>query len=212
MPDLNALLIFSAVAEARSFSEASRRLGKPVSTVSRRVAELEDQLGVRLLERSTRSLRLTDVGAEVLDYAQQTVEVSDAVESLVSNRLTEVTGALRLSCPPSVADSLIAPLISAFQASYPAVRVHVMVTDRYIDHISEGIDLALRVGPLQDSSLMARKVLRYRHRLVASPGYLAQHKEPRRPQDLSKHRLLAFSFWSDRSKWVFVKNAEQQSV
>lgn len=88
MPDLNALLIFSAVAEAKSFSEASRRLGKPVSTVSRRVAELEDQLGVRLLERSTRSLRLTDVGAEVLDYAQQTVEVSDAVESLVSNRLT----------------------------------------------------------------------------------------------------------------------------
>ncbi len=211
MLDLNALLIFSAVAEAKSFSEASRRLGKPVSTVSRRVAELEDQLGVRLLERSTRSLRLTDVGAEVLDYAQQTVEVSDAVESLVSNRLTEVTGALRLSCPPSIADSLIAPLISAFQASYPAVRVHVMVTERIVDHISEGVDLALRVGPLKDSSLVARKVLRYRHRLVASPGYLAQHKEPRRPQDLAKHRLLAFS-WSDRSKWVFVKKAEQESV
>ncbi len=152
MPDLNSLLIFAAVAEAGSFSQAARRLGMPVSTVSRRVAELEDQLGVRLLERSTRSLRLTDVGAEVLDYAQQTVDVSDAVESLVSNRLTEVTGALRLSCPPSIADSLIAPLISAFQASYPAVRIHVMVTDRLVDHISEGVDLALRVGPVMSQN------------------------------------------------------------
>ncbi len=212
MPDLNSLLVFAAVAEAKSFSQAARRLGMPVSTVSRRVAELEDQLGVRLLERSTRSLRLTDVGAEVLDYAQQTAEVSDAVDSLVSNRVSEVTGTLRVSCPPSIADSLMAPLIASFQASYPAVRVHVMVADRMVDLISEGIDLALRVGPLKDSSLMARKILRYRHQLVASPGYLAQHKEPRRPQDLAKHRLLAFSFLADRSKWVFVKKSEQESV
>ena len=122
MPDLNTLIIFAKVVEATSFSEAARRLGIPISTVSRKIAELEDQLGVRLLERSTRQLRLTDVGSEVLEQAQKGVEVSEAVDSVVSNQLAEVRGTLRLSAPPNISDSILAPLITAYQASYPEVR------------------------------------------------------------------------------------------
>ena len=209
MADLNALLIFAKVVDASSFSEAARRLRMPVSTVSRRVAVLEDQLGVRLLERSTRQLRLTDVGAEVLEHAQKSVEVSDAVDSVVSNQLTEVKGTLRLSAPPSISDSVLAPLVTAFQASYPMVHIHILVTDRYVDHIAEGIDLAVRVGPLEDSTLVARKMLRYRHQLVASPEYLGNAKKPKKPQDLLDHHLLAFSFWNPQTSWTFFKESSK---
>src|ERR1700757_723134 len=102
MADLNSLAIFAKVVEAKGFSEAARRLKIPVSTVSRRVTELEDQLGVRLIERSTRNLRLTELGAEVLEHAIRSAELSEAVESIVSNRLADVSGTLRLSAPPSI--------------------------------------------------------------------------------------------------------------
>lgn len=212
MADLNALMIFARVVDAASFSEAARRLGMPISTVSRKVAELEDQLGVRLLERSTRQLRLTDVGAEVLEHAQKSVEVSEAVESVVSNQLAEVKGTLRLSAPPNIADSVLAPLVTAFQASYPHVHVHILVTDRFVDHIAEGIDLVFRVGSLADSSLVARKVLRYRHQLVASPDYLASRKSPAKPKDLLNHQLLAFSFWTPQNSWTFVKGDRKETI
>jgi DNA-binding transcriptional LysR family regulator len=171
MADLNSLAIFAKVVEAKGFSEAARRLKIPISTVSRRVAELEDQLSVRLLERSTRNLRLTDVGAEVLEHAQRSAELSEAVDSLVSNQLSTVACVLRLSAPPSISDTLLAPLLGAFQASHPNVRIQVLVTDRFVDLIAEGIDLAFRFGALRDSSLVARKILTYRHQLVASPAY-----------------------------------------
>ena len=202
--DLNSLMIFARVVELNSFSKAARRLKMPVSTVSRRVADLEDQLGVRLLERSTRSLRLTDVGSEVLSHAQHSAELSEAVDSIVSDHLTDVTGVLRLSAPPSISDSLLAPLVGAFQASYPNVRVQIFITERIVDQISEGVDLSFRVGELEDSSLVARRILTYRHQLVASRVYLERCKGPRSPRDLLRHRLLAFSFWKPQSTWHFI--------
>jgi DNA-binding transcriptional LysR family regulator len=204
MADLNALAVFAKVVEAGSFSEAARRLKMPVSTVSRRVAELEDQLDVRLIERSTRNLRLTELGAEVLEHAIRSAELSEAVESIVSNRLTDVSGTLRLSAMPSVSDTLLTPLVTGFQASYPNVRVQILVTERMVDLIAEGIDLAFRLGPLKDSSLVARRVLTYRHRLVASPSYLSGREPPQKPQDLLNHRLLAFSYWKAENSWAFV--------
>ncbi|NYH19419.1 LysR family transcriptional regulator [Paraburkholderia bryophila] len=211
MTDLNSLIIFAKVVEANSFSEAARRLNMPISTVSRRVADLEDQLGVRLLERSTRNLRVTEVGADVLEHAQRSVEVSDAVDGIVSNQLSSVTGSLRLSAPPSVSDSLLAPLVCAFQSSYPDVRVQIFVTDRFVDHISEGVDLVFRIGELKDSTLVARKILTYRQQLLASPDYLAQSGFPETPQDLLAHRLLAFSNWRVDKRWDFTHVEDRRS-
>ena len=205
MTDLNSLMIFAKVVEANSFSEAARRLKMPTSTVSRRVADLEDELGVRLLERSTRKIRLTDVGSAVLEQAQHTAELGEAVDSIASNHLSHVSGTLRLSAPPSISDSLLAPLIGAFQTSYPDVRVQIFITERIVDQIAEGVDLAFRVDPqLENSSLVARKILTYRHQLVASPNYLAKRKPPKTPQELLNHRLLTFSFWQPVNTWTFV--------
>jgi DNA-binding transcriptional LysR family regulator len=204
MTDLNALVIFAKVVEARSFSEAARRLGMPVSTVSRRVAELEDQLGVRLLDRSTRSLRLTDLGSEVLEHAQRSAEAGEAVQNIVSNRQSSVSGTLRLSAPPNISDTLLSPLVTAFQASYPNVRVQILIAERFVDHIGDGVDIAFRLGALKDSSLVARRILTYRHQLVASPDYLKGCKAPEAPRDLLGHRLIAFSYWRPESRWTFV--------
>lgn len=204
MPDLNALVVFAHVVESNSFSGAARTLKMPTSTVSRRLAELEDQLGVRLIERSTRKLRLTDAGSEFLEQARRSVELSDAVNNVASNLSSHVSGTLRLASPPSISDTLLAPIVGAFQETYPEVRVQIFITDRIVDHVSEGIDLTFRVGDLEDSSLIARRILKYRHQLVASPAYIKTHKPPKNPKDLLNHRLLAFSFWKPKCRWAFV--------
>src|SRR5215467_10334771 len=213
MTDLNALLIFAKVVEVKSFSEAGRRLKIPTSTVSRRVADLEEQLGVRLIERSTRRLRLTDVGSEVFEHAKHGCEISEAVDNIASNHQSTVSGELRLAAPPSISDTLLAPLLGGFQTSYPDVRIQVFITDRIVDQIAEGVDLAFRVDPeLKDSSLIARKILTYRHQLVASPGYLVGRNAPQRPHDLLQHRLLAFSFWRPVNVWSFVNGKKTETL
>jgi DNA-binding transcriptional LysR family regulator len=209
MRDLNALTIFAKVVEERSFSGAALRLRMPISTVSRRVAELEEQLGVRLLERSTRSLRLTDVGTEVFEQALHSAELCGAVDSLISNSVSKVSGTLRLCSPPSISDSLIVPVVSAFQNSYPAVRVQVRITERIVDTIPEDIDIAFKVGGRLDPNLQVHKVLAYRHQVVASPAYLAGRQHPSSPRDLLNHRLFAFSFWRPDYTWTFV-HADRQ--
>ena len=130
MTDLNSLIVFAHVVEANSFSGAARILKMPTSTVSRRVAELEDQLGTRLIERSTRRLRLTDAGSEVLEHARRMVELNHAVDNAASNLLSQVSGTLRLASPPSISDTLLAPIVGAFQEAYPEVRVNIFITDR----------------------------------------------------------------------------------
>ena len=203
MADLNALVIFAKVAEAKSFSAAARLLKVPASTVSRRVAELEDELGVRLLQRSTRSLRLTDAGAEVYDHARRGADVAAAVDAVAADHRSGVSGVLRLSAPLSLSDGLLSPILLAFGADHPDVRVQLLVTERFVDPVAEGFDLVFRVGPLADSSMVARTLLTYRHQLVASPAYLARCRPPTSPADLPAHRLLAFAHWRPRNRWSF---------
>src|SRR6516164_8598105 len=215
MSDLNSLIIFAHVVDANGFSKAARRLKMPISTVSRRIAELEQALGVRLIERSTRSLRLTDVGSELLEYARRGAEISEAIDNIASNHLLKVSGNLRLAAPPSISDSLLAPIVVAFLREYPDVRIQVFITERIVDQIAEGIDLAFRVDEkLHDSSLVAIRLLKYRHLLVASSEYLKNHKRPKTPQDLLSHRLLAFSFWKPENTWKFshVNRKDRSSI
>ena len=200
---MNSLVAFARIVEAGSFAEAARRMKMPTSTLSRRVADLEDQLGVRLLDRSTRRLRLTDAGAEMLEHAEQGARVSDAVLSIASNYGSTVSGRLRLSAPPSISDSLLAPLINGFQAQYPDVKVQVLIAERAVDHITDGVDLIFRIGQLTDSALVGRKLLSYRHQLLASRAYLKKFPPIRHPQDLLQHRLLSFARWKPRDRWIF---------
>ena len=210
--DLNNLAIFVGVADAGSFSEAARRMNMPVSTVSRRLADLETELGTRLLERSTRSVCLTETGSEVLDRCRQGLEAFEDVQLRVSNKRAEVCGVLRLSAPPNASASLMSPLISAFRSAYPKVEVNVLVTERMVDLVSEGVDIALRVGKLKDSSLVAKPLLKYRHLLVASPGYIARRGEPSKPDDLGDHRLAVFAPWHTEPVWSLRHKSKSKKI
>ena len=204
--DLNSLLIFAQVVQSNSFSKAAHLLRVPVSTVSRRVSELEKQLGVRLIERSTRALRLTSVGSEVLVHAQRSSDINSAVINITSNYMTHVSGTLRVSAPPTIFDSVLAPVIARFQELYPDVRVQVFVTDRIVNQIDEGMDLAFHIDALEDSSLVMRHLLSYRHQLVASPAYLKGRDIPRHPKDVLDHRLVSFSFRTPHNTWTFSRS------
>ncbi len=204
MADLNSLLIFGKVVEANSFSEAARRLRMPLSTVSRRIADLESQLGVRLLERSTRSLRLTEIGNEILEHALHSAEISGRVDDSVSYQWSNVAGNLRLCAPPSISDALLAPLLSAFQAHYPDVRLHTHITDRTVEGNDDAFDVAFTIGPMKDSSMVAQRLLTFRQQLVASPAYLERCEPPNAPKELAAHRLLSCSISRRANSWAFV--------
>ena len=184
----------------------------PVSTVSRRVAQLEKELGVRLLERSTRNIRLTEIGESYYRQCQRGLEELEAANTLIEDRQQEVSGVLRLSVPPSLSENVFVPIIAEFQRSYPKARIHVFVTDRNVDLIADGVDLAIRVGDLADSALSARRILTYRHILLASPDYLNQYGAPRSPDELAGHRLLMFGTLGRQMTWTFARETETASI
>lgn len=204
--DLNAMALYVSVVENKSFSEASRRLNVPVSTISRKISDLESALGVRLLERSTRKLRVTELGLAYYECCRRGLEEFEAGLSLINDMQSEVSGTLRISIPPNLADVLISPLVCAFQTDYPRTVVKILVTERYVDLIEDGVDIAFRVGKLQDSSLIARRLLTYRHLLVASKEYLRINGEPKHPRELVKHRLLTFGGWQGALTWELYNN------
>lgn len=207
-PDLNAMALFVRVVDYKSFTEASKRLGVPISTVSRKVSELEKDLGVRLLERSTRKLRLTELGQEYYQYCHRGLEEFETGALIINNRQSEVVGTLRISIPPNLADVLVAPIVCTFQDAYPKTSIRILVTERYVDLIEDGVDIALRVGKLENSSMISRRLLVYRHLLVASPKYLEVHGEPGHPMELSTHRLITFGGWQGQLLWEF-KNGQK---
>lgn len=201
LPDINAAVLFVRVVEQKSFSAAAKQLRMPVSTLSRKISALEKALGTRLLERSTRSLRLTELGQEYYAYCRRAVETLESGTRHLNDRQSEVTGTLHISAPPNLSEALLAPLICGFQSAYPRTVVKVLITERNVDMIAEGIDIALRVGPLQASRLVARPLLHYRHILVAAPGYLAARNPIKHPQALLQQRVIAFGGWQGPLSW-----------
>jgi len=200
--DKNAMALYVKVVESGSFSKAAAREGVPVSTVSRKIADLEKSLSVRLLERSTRQLRMTEIGQDYYERCRRGLAEFDAADSLVTDRQIELSGRLRISVPPSMSDIVIMPLVSAFQVLHPKVIVHCLVTERFIDHIGDGIDLSLRVGELKDSSLVASTVTMNRPKLIASPGYMVSIGSLSHPQEVLPHVRLAFSRWEKAVQWT----------
>jgi DNA-binding transcriptional LysR family regulator len=212
MIDRNAMALFVKVVENNSFSQAARREGVPVSTVSRKIMDLEKTLGARLLERSTRKLRLTEIGQDYYERCRRGLEEFDAANLLITDQLKEVSGRLRISAPPSLSDTIIVPMVKAFQLKYPKVIVQCLVTDRHVDHFSDGVDLSLRVGEFGDSSLVARRLLRYRAVLVAAPKYVEKAGAPKHPTELPLHGLVAFSRWGTRVRWDFLKGTRTERI
>ncbi len=206
------MALFVKVVENKSFSRAAQRESVPVSTVSRKISQLEKALGVRLLERSTRQLRTTEIGQEYYERCRRGLEEFETANLMVTDRQADVSGRLRLSVPPSISDVIVVPLIEAFQAQYPNAIVNCLVTDRHINHIEDGIDLSLRVGDLKESSLVARRLLRYRSVLVASPGYLERAGVPTHPDELSLHTIVAFSRWEPIVTWSLEHKSETYKV
>jgi DNA-binding transcriptional LysR family regulator len=199
--DINAMALFARVLQHGSLSEASRRLGVPVSTVSRKISALERQLGVRLLERTTRALRPSETGRDFLPHCQQILDGLDGAQAALEKRQTVVTGTLRLAAPPSLSDLLLVPLIHSFLQRHSNASAKVLVTDRHLDLVEDEVDISLRVGRQPESSLVFRRLIRYRHILVAAPSYLANAGRVSHPMDLKNHRLLGFSKWFDDVSW-----------
>ena len=212
MIDKNAMALYVKVVENNSFSRAAEREGIPVSTISRKISELEKALGTRLLERSTRRLRMTEIGQDYYQRCRRGLEEFETANLMVKDQQAQVSGRLRLSVPPSISDVLVIPLIEDFQALYPNAIVNCLVTDRHVNHIEDGIDISLRVGDLKDSSLVARRLLRYRSVLVASPKYLERAGTPSHPNELPLHGLVAFSRWEPAVTWVLENNGEKHKV
>jgi DNA-binding transcriptional LysR family regulator len=187
MLNLQDLQVFVHVVDAGSFTAAARRLGAPKSTLSKRVAALEAELGVQLLRRAPRQLQLTDTGTEVLAEARGMLAHAEAAEAAARQRLAEPSGTVRLTAAVPVAQLLLAPHLPALAEALPQVRLELHVTDRFVDVLQEGFDIALRshAAPLADSALVQRRLAVEAFWLVASPGWLARHGMPADPAALA---------------------------
>jgi len=206
MQDLNDMLYFAEVVERGGFAAAGRALGVPKSRLSRRVSELEAQLGVRLLQRTTRRLSLTEVGEAYLRHCQAMRESAQAAADVAAQVQTAPRGTIRVSCPVTLAQTVLAGLMPAFLARYPEVRVEMLVSNRAVNLVEEGIDVALRVRPnVDDSGSMVVKRLDHATQiLVASPDQLIRQGTPETLEDLARLDSIAMSAPDGRSTWSLI--------
>jgi DNA-binding transcriptional LysR family regulator len=200
---LASIRIFEWVVETGSFSGAARQLGVAPSSVSRQVGELEDALGVRLFQRSTRRLSLTEAGEIYHGHAVRILAALDEARLAVSQLDGTPTGILRLSVPGSLSRRLLVPALAAFQQLYPSVEVALIVTDQVLDMIEHRIDVTIRLGALSDSNLVARQLATAPRKLCASAAYLKQAGIPVLPEDLASHSCLTFRTGAGSNVWTF---------
>lgn len=212
MIDLNEVYVFTKVVEAGSFVGASKQLNMPSTTVSRKVQKLEEALGVRLIQRSTRKLYLTDIGRQYFENCQQSLIGIEEANALASQSRTKPTGVLRITSPIDFAVNYLQSWISDFLALYPDVQIELEVTDRYVDIIEERIDIAFRSGELKDSSLIARRIGPKQSIFCASPEYLAKKGKPNTPDDLVHYDCIIMGTGLKNQYWRFVTEKGEITV
>jgi DNA-binding transcriptional LysR family regulator len=207
MQDLRTLAIFVKVAERLSFVRAAAELGITQSGVSNAISRLEDQIGTRLLARTTRRVSLTEHGAAYFERCRQALAELEEAELVLKDAQLKPSGNLRIDMPVSFGRLKMVPLLGAFQAQYPDVRLRVTFNNRYIDLIEEGVDVSVRLGQLHDSSLIARRLTGAQYSIVGAPRYFAKFGQPKKLEDLASHNCLAFTFLETRlaREWRFTQ-------
>ena len=202
MRDLNELYVFATVVEQNGFSAAARTLKLPKSSISRYVGRLERRLGTRLLERSTRSIRLTDVGHAFYARCKAMLSELEAAEAELAGQATAQSGIIRISCPTGISQHLLARVIPGFLNKYPAVRVHVRITNEAVSLVNDRVDIAIRARVhLKDEDVTVRKLWTSRLIFVASPSFIEAHALPKDPAAVVRLPMLSFQEDADRPRW-----------
>jgi DNA-binding transcriptional LysR family regulator len=201
MDKLRGMETFITVVESGSFTGAAARLEMSAVMVGKYIQLLETQLGTRLLERNTRRQSLTDAGRVFYDEAKRVLEQVSIAESSVERLRAAPAGTLRISAPTSFGGCVIAPLTATFLQAWPEVRVELDLTNRMIDMVNEGFDLAIRIGDIRNDDLVAKYLCPYRMVICAAPDYLARHGTPQTPADLVDHLCLSHTVWTARNEW-----------
>ena len=212
MDQLTAINVFVAIAEAGSLSAAGRRLGMPLTTVSRHLAALEDQVGVRLITRTTRRLTLTEPGRHYLNSCRRVLAELETAEQHLAGGPGEPRGELAVTAPVLFGRLHVLPIVIEFLAKFPGVTARLLFMDRVVDLIEEGLDISVRIGALPGSSLMATRLGAIRHVTCASPAYLAKRGVPSEPQELAGHDCISFAMLSPPDVWRFAGPKPQQRV
>ncbi len=201
MDRLDEMRTFVAVVDEDGFSAAARRLKTSRSQASRAVASLETGLGVQLLNRSTRTVSLTESGSVFVDRARTILAEFDDAANAVGELREDLTGRIRINAPMSFGVAYLAPAVADFMKDHPGLKVQVDLNDRFVDPYEEGFDLTLRIGELEASQLKARKIMPIRLTLCASPEYLERHGRPQAPEDLKRHKTLHYGNLSTGTRW-----------
>ncbi len=212
MDDLRRMVIFSHVVEAKSFSAAAQRLGIAKSAVSRHIALLEKSVGVRLLNRTTRSLNLTEIGETYYQGCARIVAEAEEVTRRISTLQDQMSGTLRVASPIVLGKRYIAPLLADFVQQHQSLHVELVLEDQMVDMVESGIDVGVRVGWLKDSMLLARKIAESPRLLCASPAYIERMGKPECPEQLAKHDWIIFSLLPTPYHWTFVKNRSEKRI
>lgn len=212
MDRLGAMRLFTAVADTGSLSAAGRKLGMPLTTVSRKLAALEETLGARLVTRSTRRLSLSEQGRHYLEACRRIIEELDEAEARLAGQRSEPQGELAITAPVVFGRLHVLPVVCDFLRLNPRVDARVVLLDRPVDLIEEGLDVAVRIGVLADSSLIATRVGSVRQIVCASPGYLCAHGEPKQREELSDHDCITFMARDARDRWHFSDGKRREPV
>ncbi len=212
MDRIDAMQAFVAVADLHGFAPAARKLGLSPSAVTRLIAALEDRLGARLLQRTTRQVALTDIGARYLERARRILADVEEAEGAAEGERIRPSGRLVVSAPVGFGRLHVSPVMSAYLKRYPEVSSELRLADRMINLVEDGVDLAVRIGHLADSTLVARHVGEMRRIVVASSGYLEAHGEPKTPEAIASHETIQFGATAAPPDWRFVRDGSEVRV